>query len=101
LKNCFNKRKKSKEWGNWKIKQQKFWLNNEIARKKFNKSAKDNIRNFKKWGPKWKTKHIRNCNWKTKLERVKTSINEKGTKQKIIEWELKLKSKKQIGQWYT
>jgi len=32
---------------------------------------------------KWKTKHMRNCNWMTKLKRIKTSINRKGTKQEI------------------
>jgi len=36
-----------------------------------------------KQGLKWKTKHMRNCNWMTKLKRIKTSINRKGTKQEI------------------
>jgi hypothetical protein len=37
----------------------------------------------KKQGLKWKTKHMRNYNWMTKLKRIKTSINKKGTKQEI------------------
>jgi hypothetical protein len=33
-----------------------------------------------KKGLKWKTKHMRNCNWMTKLKRIKTFINEKEMK---------------------
>jgi hypothetical protein len=36
--------------------------------------------NLKKQGSKWKTKHTRNCNWRTKLKRIRIFINEKRTK---------------------
>ena len=65
-----------------KKKQLKIWLKDEIKREKknFNKSVKDKIKKFKKWGPKRKTKYTKNYNWMTKLKRIKISINEKGTK---------------------
>jgi hypothetical protein len=49
-------------------------------KKNFNKSVNDKIRNLKIWDLKWKTKHIKNYNWRTKLIKKKTSINKKGTK---------------------
>jgi hypothetical protein len=55
-------------------------MNDEIKKRNFNKSVKDKIKNLKKQGSKWKIKHTRNCNWMTKLKRIKISINKKGTK---------------------
>ena len=81
LKIALIKGKNLKEWElNWKKKkQQNICLNDEINWKKtnFNKSVKDKIRNLKIQGLKWKTKHMRNCNWRTKLKIIKTSINGK------------------------
>jgi hypothetical protein len=55
-----------------KIKQQKLWLNYKIeSQKNFNKSVKEKY--YKKDQNK-KTKHMRNCNWRTKLK--KKSIQE-------------------------
>jgi hypothetical protein len=31
---------------------------------------------------KWKTKHIRNCNWRTKLKKTKNKTSIKGVKMK-------------------
>jgi hypothetical protein len=82
LKNNFNKKTKSKEWGsNWKKKQQKIWLNDEIERKKTSKkNVKDKIRNLKNKDWNEKSSIWENCNWMIKLKRIKISINEKGTK---------------------
>jgi len=76
------------EWWNWK-------------KKHFNKSAKDKIKNFKNKDQNEKSSIWENCNWMTKLKKIKISINEKERKKKLIEWRLNLKSKKQRGQWYT
>jgi len=59
-------------------KKQKIWLKDEIeSQKTSTKMPRKKI--IKKWGLKWKTKHIKNCNWKTKLKK-KTSIKEIRTK---------------------
>jgi hypothetical protein len=50
------------EWWNWKSKKP---------------LTKESRKTIKKKRPKWKTKHMRNCNWITKLK--KTSIKEKKT----------------------
>jgi hypothetical protein len=75
LKNSFNKRKKQIKRMRVKlkkIKQQKLWLNYKIeSQKNFNKSVKEKY--YKKDQNK-KTKHMRNCNWRTKLK--KKSIQE-------------------------
>jgi hypothetical protein len=52
----------------------------KLKEKKLNKSVEDKIRNFKKRGLKWKTKDMRNYNWRIKLKRIKNSINGKRTK---------------------
>jgi hypothetical protein len=50
-----------------KLEKKKLWLKDEIeSHKNLNKKAKEEE---KKWGSKWKTKHMINCNWKTKLKK--------------------------------
>jgi hypothetical protein len=75
LKSSFNKiKRKSIEWGSNKKKQQKFWLKNEIESKKnFKKGSRKKNQNQKNKDQNKKTKHIRNCSWRTKLK-TKTSI---------------------------
>jgi hypothetical protein len=60
------------------------------GKKNFNKNTTGKIRNLEKWGSKWKIKHMRNCNWMTKLKIIKTSINKKGTRWKINRMKAKI-----------
>jgi hypothetical protein len=49
-----------------KIKQQKIWLKDKIERKNASTKLQGiKIEIKKKWEPKWKTKHMKNCNWMT------------------------------------
>jgi hypothetical protein len=63
----------------------------ELKRKKnFNESTTGKIRNLEKWRPQWKFKHMKNCNWITKLKIIKTYINEKETRWKTNRMNVKI-----------